>query len=365
MIIAEIKTFPLRIPFKPGPESAASAWGPKGLHAVDTLLTRVTTDQGLEGWGESFGFTGLPVTRRAIEDVIAPLCVGQDPSRIVPLMLDVQKKLHVFGRGGPLTHAMSAVDIALWDIAGKVADAPLHRLLGGGQADLPCYASLDAYGHPDLVRHAVRQAVDAGFAGVKLHEKQFPAISAARDEAGPDVDIMVDVNCAWTVNQALAKAEELLPLKLKWLEVPVWPPENYSGLAQVRRAGVPIAAGENVPTLIEFDRLLGAGAVNYVQPSPAKVGGVTELCKAFTLASVHNVPVMPHSFYDGPGLLAALHTVAVMGTADTMIEWRYFDLEAQIYGDELALKHGRVDVPQGPGLSIDPDPDVISTYLNA
>ncbi|MFC5268922.1 hypothetical protein ACFPJ1_43015 [Kribbella qitaiheensis] len=145
MIIAEIKTFPLRIPFKPGPKSAASAWGPKGLHAVDTLLTRVTTDQGLEGWGESFGFSGVPVTRRAIDDVIAPLCVGQDPSRIVPLMLDVQKKLHVFGRGGPLTHAMSAVDIALWDIAGKVADAPLHRLLGGGQADLPCYASLDAY----------------------------------------------------------------------------------------------------------------------------------------------------------------------------------------------------------------------------
>jgi len=101
---------------------------------------------------------------------------------------------------------------------------------------------------------------------------------------------------------------------LKWLEEPLWPPENFDGLAELRRmSGIPIAAGENVYTLMDFERMLAAKAVDFVQPSPAKMGGVTELIKVFPLASVHNIPVMPHSFYDGPGLLAAIHATAALG----------------------------------------------------
>lgn len=364
MIITRIETFPLRIPFKPGNRSAASAWGPKGLHAVDSLLVRVATDQGLEGWGEAFGFTGAPVTQRAVDAVIAPLCVGRDATRIGPLMGEVQDKLAVFGRGGPFTHALSAVDIALWDIAGKAAGAPLHRLLGGGRDDLACYASLDAYSDPELVRAAVRKAVDAGFSAVKLHERDLTVVRAGREQAGPDVALMIDVNSAWTVNQARAMAEDMREVKPKWLEEPVWPPENYEGLAEVRRTGgVAIAAGENVQTLLDFGRLLDAGAVDFAQPSPAKMGGITELRKVFTAAAIRNVTVMPHSFYDGPGLLAAIHATAALGTADSMIEWRFLDLEANVLDDALTANGGRVQVPQGPGLGVDPDPDVIGAYL--
>jgi L-alanine-DL-glutamate epimerase-like enolase superfamily enzyme len=366
MLIAGIETFPLRIPFKPGRASAVSDWGPADLPAVDSLLVKVTTDQGWEGWGEGFGLRGIAVTQRAIHELVAPICVGQDASRISALMLDVQKQLQVFGRGGPVTHALSGVDIALWDIAGKAAGVPVHRLLGGGANDLAAYASLEAYADPSVVRDRVRQALDDGFVSVKLHETEPAAIRAAREEAGPDVDIMVDVNCAWTVNQVRGLAEELRGFRLKWLEEPVWPPENYDGLAEVRSTeGIPIAAGENVATLIDFDRLLGAGAVDFVQPSPAKMGGVSELCKVFPLAAIHNVTVMPHSFYDGPGLLAAIQVTAAFGAADAMIEWRYFDLEAQIYGDALVPEGGRVKVPQGPGLGIDPDPEVIRAYRRA
>jgi L-alanine-DL-glutamate epimerase-like enolase superfamily enzyme len=330
---------------------------------VDSLLVKVTTDQGLAGWGESFGFTAVPVTQRAIDAVIAPLCTGQDATRIGPLMGEVQQKLAVFGRGGPFTHALSAVDIALWDIGGKAAGAPLHRLLGGGCDDLSCYASLDAYSDPELVRAAVRKAVDAGFCSVKLHERDRPVVRAGREEAGPDVALMIDVNTAWTVHQARAMAGKLRAVGPKWLEEPVWPPENYEGLAEVRRTGgVAIAAGENVPTLLDFGRLLDAGAVDFVQPSPAKMGGITELCKVFTAAALRNVTMMPHSFYDGPGLLAAIHATAALGTADSMIEWRYLDLEAQVYGDALTPENGRIAVPQGPGLGIDPDSDVIHAY---
>jgi len=363
MIIARIESIPLRIPFKPGNHSDAAVWGDKNLPAADSLLVKVTTDQGLVGWGEAFGFRAVSSAKLAIDELVAPLCIGQDASQIAPLMLDVQKKLHVFGRGGALAYAMSAVDIALWDIAGKAANTPVYRLLGGGCGDLACYASLVRYSDPSTVRANVRRVIDAGFRTLKLHEIELPAIDAARQEAGPEIELTLDVNCPWTLTEARARAQEIRKFNLKWLEEPIWPPENYDGVADLRRTcGIPIAAGENVSTLLDFQRLLDAEAVDFVQPSPAKMGGVSELCKVFPIAAVHNVPVMPHSFYDGPGLLAAIHVTAALGTVDSMIEWRWFDLEAQIYGGALKPERGRISVPQGPGMGIDPDPDVVRAY---
>jgi L-alanine-DL-glutamate epimerase-like enolase superfamily enzyme len=365
MIIAEIETFPLRIPFKSNTRAAASAWGDKDLPVADSLLVKVTTDQGLEGWGETFGFRAVTSAKLAIDELIAPLCIGRDAAQIGPLMLEVQKKLHVFGRSGPLFYGISAIDIALWDIAGKAAGSPVYRLLGGsGAADLVCYASLIRYSDLSLVRANVRRALDSGFHSLKLHEIELSAIRAAREEAGPDVEIMLDVNCPWTLSEARMRTEELKELRLKWLEEPLWPPENYDGLAQLRRAcGIPIAAGENSSTLMDFERLLAAEAVDFVQPSVAKMGGITELLKVFPIAAVRNITVMPHCFYDGPGLLAAIHVTAALGTANAMIEWRYFDLEAQLYGSVLTPVNGRIPVPQRPGLGIDPDPNVIREYL--
>jgi L-alanine-DL-glutamate epimerase-like enolase superfamily enzyme len=363
MIINDVESIPLRIPFRASSKSASSAWGDSNLPAADSLLVKVTTDQGLVGWGEAFGFRAVSSAKLAIDQLIAPLCIGKDATQIEPLMLDIQKKLHVFGRGGALAFAISAVDIALWDIVGKAANAPLCSLLGGSAAGLDCYASLVRYSEPSLVRAAVRRAIDAGFRTLKLHEIELAAIRAAREEAGPDIELTLDVNCPWTLHEARKIAQELKPIDLKWLEEPLWPPENLDGLAALRKTGgIPIAAGENVYTLMDFERLLAAGAVDFVQPSPAKMGGITELRKVFPLAAIHNVPVMPHSFYDGPGLLAAIHVAAALGTIDSMIEWRWFDLEATIYGSALSPKRGRISVPQQAGLGIEPDPDVVRKY---
>jgi L-alanine-DL-glutamate epimerase-like enolase superfamily enzyme len=363
MVITGIETVHLSIPFKPGRRSGAPSWSSAGPPAVDSLLVKVMTDEGYEGWGETIGFQAAASTQRVIDDLIAPLCIGEDATMIASLMRRLHGRLHDFGRSGFVTHGLSAVDMALWDIGGKAADAPLHRLLGGGAADLPCYASLEALRDPSHVKAGVRRTLDAGFTSLKLHEKELGAVQAAREEAGAGAELMLDVNCAWTVDQAQARARDLRDIRLKWLEEPVWPPENYAGIAEVRGVdAVPIAAGENVATLLEFDRLLGAGAVDFVQPSPAKMGGVTELCKVFTLARVHNVTVMPHSYYDGPGLLAAIQVTAAQETVDSMIEWRCFDLEARILGDTLSPEGGRINVPKGPGLGIDPDPDVIRAY---
>ncbi|OBH95733.1 mandelate racemase/muconate lactonizing enzyme family protein [Mycobacterium sp. E2733] len=361
-VIAKIETVPLRIPLKAGSIPGASLWGDE-LSAADSLLVKVTTRDGVEGWGEAFGFRAVDSAKLAVDELIAPLCIGRDATRIGPLMLEVQKNLHVFGRGDALTYALSAVDIALWDIAGKLANTPVCRLLGGGMTAMPCYASLACYADPALVRTAVRRTLDAGFRGIKLHEVSMPAIRAAREEAGPDVELIVDAGCPWTLTEADVFAQELKPVGLKFLEEPLWPPENFVGLAELRRiSGIRISSGENVSTLMEFERMLAARAVDFVQPSPAKMGGISELCKVFPLAAARNVPVMTHSFYDGPGLLAAIHATAALGTPDSMIEWRWFELEAAVYDDALAPTAGQVSVPLGPGLGLDPDPDVISAY---
>ncbi|MEB3033431.1 mandelate racemase/muconate lactonizing enzyme family protein [[Mycobacterium] nativiensis] len=362
-VIAEIEAISLRIPLKADLPGAA-LWG-EPLEAADALLVKVTTSDGVVGWGEAFGLYGTGLAAHALNELITPLCLGRDAGDIAALMEQVQRRLHVFGRGGAITYALSAVDIALWDIAGKLAGVPVAELLSEGHRAraLPCYASLACYTEPQRVRAVVRRVVDDGFGAIKLHESGLPAMRAAREEAGPAIALIVDAGCAWSLPQVQALAADLHALDLTFLEEPLWPPENFDGLAKLRRrTGLPVSSGENVGTVMEFERLLDSGAVDFVQPSPAKMGGITELRKVFPLAGTHGVPVMTHSFYDGPGLLAAIQVAAALGGADAMIEWRWFDQLTSIYGDALAPMNGRIIVPQGPGLGLDPDPDAVRAY---
>lgn len=364
MKIAHIETIALRIPFTSGGQSAGGVWGSKDLQLVDSLVVKVTADDGTVGWGETFGFTAIPAVKLVLDTILAPEVIGRDVNEREKLMADLQKKFHIFGRSGAFIYGLSAIDIALWDIAGKSAGKPIHQLLGGGEvSSLAAYASLIRYADPELVARNVRRAVDDGYRYLKLHEVDVACVRAAREAAGPDIEITLDVNCPWTVREALDMAEQLRPFNLRWLEEPVWPPENYTGLAAVRKlGGIPVAAGENASTLMDFQHMLEAGAVDFIQPSPAKMGGITELQKVYALANAHNTTVMVHTFYDGPGLLASVHASAALGGAKSIVEWRYFDLEAQLYGDAIIPKEGRLGVPQGPGLGLEPNPDVLRDY---
>ncbi len=364
MKIANIETIALRIPFTTGGQSAGGVWGGKDLQVADSLIVKVTADDGTVGWGETFGFTAIPSVQLVIDKLLAPEVIGRDVTQREKIMEQLQKKFHIFGRSGAFIYGLSAIDIALWDIAGKQANQPIYQLLGGSEAtSLASYASLIRYADPELVRSNVRRAVDEGYKHIKLHEIDVACVHAAREAAGPDIEITLDVNCPWSVREALDMAEHLRPFKLRWLEEPVWPPENYAGLATVRQqGGIPVAAGENASTLMDFQHMLQAGAVDFIQPSPAKMGGITELQKIYALANAHNTTVMVHTFYDGPGLLASVHASAALGGIKSIVEWRYFDMEAQLYGDAIKPQQGRITVPQGPGLGLEPDPHVIRDY---
>jgi L-alanine-DL-glutamate epimerase-like enolase superfamily enzyme len=360
--IDKIETMVLNIPYTSGGASDTEVWGGKAWQTADVLLVQIRTDEGVTGWGEAFGYNVIPATKAAIDQILAPMCVGRDPRGIEALMLELQQKLHIFGRSGPIIFGLSGIDIALWDIAGKLAQQPVHQLLGGGKAELPCYASMVRYTEPKVVAANVERALSEGFRHIKLHEIELPAVRAARQTAGELIDIMLDVNCPWTQREALDMAQKLAPLNLRWLEEPVWPPEDHAALANVRaKGGIPVAAGENATTIAQFKHLFDAGAVDYVQPSPAKMGGVSELRRVFTLADAYNVTVMPHSFYDGPAFLAGLHVNAALGRG-SMVEWRYFDLEKRLYGEHAVPRNGSITVPQSPGLGYDPDPQVVKRY---
>jgi L-alanine-DL-glutamate epimerase-like enolase superfamily enzyme len=295
-----------------------------------------------------------------LDTLLGPMCLGRDPGQIAAIHDDLERVLHGLGRNGPVLYALSGLDIALWDLAGKAAELPLYRLLGGSpRADLPAYASLLRYGAARDVAHYTAQALQRGYRHVKLHEITVPEIAAAREVMGPGLPLMVDTNCPWTVAEATAMARRLAPLDLYWLEEPVWPPENLAGLAEVRaRGGLPIAAGENYGTAWEFRRAFEAGALTYAQPSVTKVGGVTEMRRVMALAEAFGVQVVPHSAYFGPGLLASIHCIAAM-PGESLVERFYCDFADNPLGEAIHPRDGRIRVPQGPGLGVDPDPRLL------
>jgi len=356
MKISRVEPVLVRTPLKlDGSAVPQSSGVPK--KDVYTLLVKVETDDGLCGWGEAFANSGWMSTRAAIEHQIAPRCIGRDPTQISQLMHELQRGLYNCGRSGPVVFALSALDIALWDLAGKHAGQPLYRLLGGSaRTTLPAYASLLRYGDAAVIQRQVSQAVDRGYRLIKLHEHDIDVVRAARQAAGSTIPIMLDCSCAWTVDQAIAAARDMADLDLTWLEEPVYPPDDHAGLARLRAASAtPIAAGENVSNLFEFKRLFEAGALGYAQPSVTKVGGVTEMRKVFALAEAFNVPVVPHSPYYGPGLLASIHVCAA-SARETWIEHYYCDFAETPFDAWTGVRDGAIAVPQAPGLGHDPDP---------
>jgi D-galactarolactone cycloisomerase len=362
MKISAVETIVLSIPFSYG--GPGLTWGGKSWAATDILLVKVTTDTGITGWGEAFGYNVIPATKAVIDSLIAPQLVGRDPSQIEPIHLELQKQLHNFGRGGPVMYGIAGIDIALWDIAGKTAGQPLYKLLGGsGKTQIEAYASMWRYSEPALVARNCEAMVKRGYRHVKLHEIGVEQVKAAREAAGKDTRIMVDTNCPWNQAEAIEMARRMAAYDIFWLEEPVWPPENYSGLAAVRAAtGIAIAAGENFGSYMDFTHLFKAGAVNYAQPSVTKIGGVTELRKIMLLAEAENIRVMPHTPYFGPGAVAGLHLIAASPQQDMLFERLCFDLEAELFGSALLPVNGRLPVPQAPGLGHDPDPEVIKRY---
>ena len=361
MKITRVEPILIAVPYEHGGPKPMRPLGP-WTH-METLLVRIDTDAGLIGWGEAFGFAASPLTREALSRMVAPLCVGREVADVPSFMTDLQRKLHAMGRHGPVSFALAGIDIALWDLVGKARGVPLHRLLGGASRDrIPTYASLLRYGNPDLVGRFTQEAVGQGYTAVKLHEHLVETVAPGRRAAGPDIALMVDTNCAWAPDEAIAMARKLKEYNLAWLEEPVYPVDDYDAMARIRgETGVTVAAGENIGNAGEARRAIELGALDIFQPSVTKIGGIAAMREAITIARQHGVRVMPHSPYFGPGLIATLHVIAAC-LPDSMCERFYCELEATPLGAAIDARDGHMQVPQRPGLGIDVDETVIERY---
>ncbi len=358
MQITDVQAIPLAIPFRPmQPPSGWVNWSGK------QIIIRVLTDDGPSGIGETFAF-GAPLgVCNVVEDGLRPVLLGQDPTRIEYLTELMQRCTVNYGRRGLGLYAVGGVEMALWDLLGKVREAPLYELLGGlVRPTLPAYASLMRYDSPAEVAKACERLVAAGYTMLKLHQTDVESVRAARAAVGPGIDLMLDANCPWSPTEAIAIARALEPCGLRWLEEPVWPPEDYDGLARVRRAtSIPIAAGENEATIYGFREMLVKDAIDVFQPDVAKAGGVGETRKVLALLQAANRPVALHSWFFGPAMAATLHVAAAMG--GTMpVEIAEGELERSSLTEPLAAQAGRIAPPAGPGLGIALDEETLRRY---
>jgi L-alanine-DL-glutamate epimerase-like enolase superfamily enzyme len=361
MRIKSVESCVVALPFDmggPAPRFAGRPWD-----FLEILLVRVETEDGLVGWGEAFGHAAIPSTRAALDTIVAPLVIGRDADDIERLSRDILHEVHLLGRNGPFVYAYSGIEIALWDIRGKRAGKPLHALLGGStRGELDAYASLLHYPDAGLVAKNTAAACARGYRHIKLHQVTREDVLAAKAAPGADkTRIMLDVNCAWSVEQAHRMARSLVVDDLLWLEEPVYPPEDVHGLAAIRKHGIPIAAGENTAGVFGFEALMEAGAIDIAQPSVTKIGGIGEVLRVIGLGRARGIQVTPHCPYFGPGFLASIHIIAAL-IEKPLVEVLWMDMEANPFDPWVKPVNGRVRVPQGPGLGCDPDPAILAHY---
>lgn len=360
MKIVRIDTRIVEIPFHDGGKGLGIT--PTTWNTLENVLIRLEDEQGNVGWGEAFGYFVADATKALIDRLIAPLLLDREISDIAAWNRELQLRLHLFGRYGVTLFAISGVDIALWDLAAQRRRVPLHQLLGQATREqVPAYASLVRYADNEVAPAICEKALQMGFSDIKLHEVTLDEIAVCRRAVGAEVPLATDVNCGWS----LADTREWLPalreMNLAWLEEPIFPPEDFAALASLRGQGVPLSAGENWCTSLQFEQALLSGAVDSIQPSVTKVGGISECLRIAELARQHNTMVVPHCPYLGPGLIATLHLAAVQPWV-TQVEYLFVEPAAWLYPVEQLRNGKQMHIPQGPGLGVDIDLQVIEHF---
>jgi L-alanine-DL-glutamate epimerase-like enolase superfamily enzyme len=361
--ISSVQAIRMRLPFDHWANPPLFAGQPRTT--LDSVLVRVELANGLVGWGEAYAGQ-LESTISMIESRVAPLACGRDANDR-SLVEGLERTLHNMGRSGPLLHALSGLDIAIWDLRGKLEGVPLYALLGGAKRTrILAYGSLlQYYGNEDDVRRNVERTLAAGFSAVKVHERTVQSVIAARDAAGPSTPLMVDTNCAWSRDEALKAIAEMVAYDPLWIEEPIWPPEDHESLLHLKAAtGVALAVGENAASRSEFAQLQATGAADYLQPSAIKSGGVSLLHHVAQACAGTPMRFSPQSAFFGPGFLATLHVIAAH-PHEVLAERIYCGLGHVPYGATVPMESGGFTLTDAPGLGADPDADLLeSAYVS-
>jgi L-rhamnonate dehydratase len=368
MIITDVTAIVLRLP-----EISAAADGTQ-----DDLILRVETDVGITGYGE---VDTSPMVGRAVVDAymshgtcygLREVVVGHDPFDYEQIWQEMWDKTYYYGRFGPALHVMSGIDMALWDIMGKATGLPVHKLLGGSYASrVRPYASALMPETPDEVKHLVGIQVQQGFTAVKLGwgplgydvRRDVELVRAARQAAGDQVELMIDIGKRYRYKSALYMARACEQSNVYWLEEP-FPAEDLEGYRKLAEAAsIRIATGEEESGRLAFGRLIKETGIDVVQPDISRCGGLTEFRKIATIAADANILCVPHAFKTGILVAACIHMIAAIPHAP-FLEFSVTEsgIRKEILTHPFEQRNGFVEVPQTPGLGIELNPEVIRKY---
>jgi L-alanine-DL-glutamate epimerase-like enolase superfamily enzyme len=339
------------------------------------LVVEIFTDNGLVGIGNAA--LAPPVAKQVIDLYLKPLLIGQDPWDLEFLWQHMYRRTMAFGRKGIGMAAISAVDIAMWDILGKSARQPVYRLLGGRTKQrIPVYASrLYSIELGKLAAEAKRYKKE-GYRAMKLRfgwgptngaegmQHNIDLVRTVRQAVGDGIDVMADAYMGWTLDYAKRMLPLLEPFHLRWLEEPVIP-DDIHGLAELKSYGrIPIAGGEHEFTLYGFRDLLEARAVDYIQFDTNRVGGITQARKIAALAESYSVPVIPHA-----GQMHNYHVVMASLNSPMGEYFPIVDVEVgnelfwYIFNGEPKAKDGFVDLDENtPGLGLTINESALSKF---
>jgi L-alanine-DL-glutamate epimerase-like enolase superfamily enzyme len=321
------------------------------------------TDQGLVGIGITFFGGALTPALRAAVDTLAGLIVGDDPTRIEAIAVKLRRAAGSAGPGGIFSLALSAIDLACWDLKGKAVGQSVGALLGGLRDRVPTYASGALMRpHPlDYLAEAGPRLVGMGFRQMKMQCGSEPTPAASvervrvvREAIGPDVDLMCDINQLWNVNQAIEVGRRVEPYHLYWLEDPT-AHDDYPGLARIAGAlGTPIAAGEYHYGIAPFRHLLEQRSVDVVMIDLLRVGGITQWLKVAGMAEAFNIPVVSH-------LIPEIH-VHLVAAVPNGLTVEYMPWTLPLFEETPSIEHGLLVVPNRPGLGLTFDQAAIKRY---
>ena len=348
-----------------------------------TVLCVIYTDEGIEGVGEALYVGGsAKIAASMIKEAYAPLLIGKDPLDNAVIWDFLYNRTRDQGmKGLPIT-ALSAVDIALWDIKGKALKLPVSKLLGGTYRDKARVYATGLY-EPQNVPSVKDALVDEalgykkdGFSAMKLKigygiETDMSYVMAVREAIGDDVLLMVDANHAYNAAEAIRLARKMERYDVYWFEEPV-PPEDIDGYVEVKqKSNILIAGGECEYTRFGFRELITRRAVDILQPDLCATGGFTEMMRIIALASAWNVPIMPHVWGTNVGLAASLQLFAVLPhfperrfPAEPFFEYDRspHPLRDKVTHEKFVMKDGYIDIPQRPGLGITLDTDFVKKH---
>lgn len=384
MIIENVEAYWLRCPIQEVKQHR-SDYGL--LTHFDMTLVVVTTEDGLQGFGEAkaaVGSSGVCASIvSCVENELKPALIGQDARNISCIWEQLYsgsrdhyalargRKFPILGRRGLTISAISGVDMALWDLKGKALNVPIVELLGGVCRDqMPAYAS-GGWADVDGIGEQLSSYVSKGFNGVKMRvgvmddtvAKSIARVKAAREALGPDIKIMADSHGTYSVPEAKQFCRGVEDSNLYWFEEPI-SPDNPKGTAEVRAStSIPIAAGESEYTCFDIRDLISHRAIDVVQPDAAIIGGISEAMRVGHLAQAWQLELAPHCWGSAFSFMAGV-TVAFASPSATIIEFSLGGnpMMYELVNEKIEAENGMIKAPDKPGLGVTPNWDFVKEY---